>query len=203
MTKRKCATEKRACIYARVSTLQNQSPQMQLDCLREFAERRGLHVVEEFIDRGHSGAKERRPGLDALLNAARKRSVDVVLTYRFDRVARSTSHLLRILEEFNSLGVEFVSYSENIDSGTPLGKALFTIAACLGEMERALIMERSAEGQRRARARGKHIGRPRLSVSAERVLALKRAGASLREIARAVGVNRTVVRRVLAGEAVA
>jgi len=137
------------------------------------------------------------------MDAARKRKLDIVIVYRFDRFARSVRHLVNALHEFDELGVSFVSYSENLDTSTPLGRALFAIASALGELERDLIVERSTEGQRRARARGKHVGRPRLDVSAERVLAMKRAGASVHQIAREVGVNRTVVRRVLAEALVA
>lgn len=190
-------TKKRVGLYARVST-SDQSPTMQVEALREFAERRGLEVVEEYIDAGVSGTKERRPALDKLMDDARKRRLDGVIVYKFDRFARSVRHLVNALHEFEELGVEFVSYTESIDTSSALGRALFAIASALSELERDLIVERSSEGQRRARARGKHVGRPRLELSAERVMSMKKAGASVREIAREVGVNRTVVRRVLA-----
>lgn len=103
---------KRAAIYARVSTLVGQSPAMQLDVLREFAERRELEVVAEFVDHGASGARERRPALDELMDAARERALDVVLVYRFDRFARSVRHMVTALDEFQVLGIDFVSYSE-------------------------------------------------------------------------------------------
>ncbi|MGE3376600.1 MAG: recombinase family protein [Vicinamibacteria bacterium] len=188
---------KRAAIYARVSTLAGQSPQMQLDALREYAAHRGLQVVAEFVDHGVSGARDHRPALDRLMAAARQRQLDVVLVYRFDRFARSVRHLVTALDEFQALEVDFVSYSESIDTSTPLGRALFSIVAALGELERSLIVERSVEGQRRARARGQHVGRPRLGVDADQLLALQRAGTSLRGIARATGLSRTVVTRVL------
>jgi len=187
---------KRCALYARVSTA-DQSPQMQVDALREYAERRGLVIQDEFIDVGVSGAKATRPELDRLMNAARKRAVDVVLVYRFDRMARSTTHLLRVLEEFTSLGVEFISFAENLDTSSPMGRAMFTIISALAELERNLIIERSVEGQRRARARGKHVGRPRLDVDPERVLSLRGEGLSQREIASALGISRKVVRRIL------
>lgn len=187
---------KRCALYARVSTAE-QSPQMQVDALREYAERRGLVIEDEFIDVGVSGAKTTRPELDRLMNAARKRAIDVVLVYRFDRMARSTTHLLRVLEEFTSLGVEFISFAENLDTSSPMGRAMFTIIGALAELERNLIIERSVEGQRRARARGKHIGRPRLDINPDRVLSLKANGMSQRQIAATLGISRTVVRRVL------
>ncbi len=170
---------------------------MQLDVLREFAGRRGLEVVAEFIDHGASGARERRPALDELMGAARKRTFDVVLVYRFDRFARSVKHLVAALDEFDSLGVDFVSYSESLDTSTPMGRAMFSIIGALAELERNIIRERSFEGQRRARARGKHVGRPRRQVDAQRILRLRDQGQSLRAITRATGASRTVVTRVV------
>ena len=188
---------KRAAIYARVSTLVGQSPAMQLDVLREFAARRGFEVVTEFVDHGASGARERRPALDKLMDAARKRAFDLVLVYRFDRFARSVRHLVTALDEFDSLGVDFVSYSESLDTSTPIGRAMFSIVGALAELERQIVVERSIEGQRRARARGKHIGRPRREVDERRILRLRSEGRSLRAIARETGVSRTVVTRVV------
>jgi len=191
-------TGKRAGIYARVSTRdKGQSPEMQLQCLRDFAKHRDLMVAEEFIDCGVSGAKDSRPQLNKLMDAARKRKLDVVLVYRFDRFARSVKHLVTALEEFNGLGIEFVSYSENIDTGTPLGRALFVVAGALGEMERSVLLERSMEGQRRARERGKIIGRPRAEFDTARVLELRKQGKSLREIGLEVGVSKPVLSRFL------
>lgn len=187
----------RAAIYARVSTLAGQSPQMQLDVLREYSARRELEVVAEFVDRGVSGARDVRPELDRLMAVARRREIDVVLVYRFDRFARSVRHLVTALDEFKALGVDFVSYSESIDTSTPLGRAMFSIVAALGELERSLIVERSVEGQRRARARGTHVGRPRRVVDVADVLELHRAGTSLRAIARVTGLSRTIVTRVV------
>lgn len=188
---------KRVAIYARVSTITGQSPQMQLDVLREHAARRGLTVEEEFVDHGASGARERRPALDALMAAARQRRVDVVLVYRFDRFARSVRHLVSALDEFAALGVEFVSYGESFDTTTPIGRAMFSIVAALAELERSIVIERSVEGQRRARARGKHVGRPRRQVDEPLLVELRAAGLSLRAMARRTGVSRTVITRVL------
>jgi DNA invertase Pin-like site-specific DNA recombinase len=170
---------------------------MQLDVLREYALRRELDVVVELVDHGMSGARDHRPALDKLMTAARRREIDVVLVYRFDRFARSVRHLVTALDEFKALGVDFVSYSESIDTSTPLGRAMFSIVAALGELERSIVVERSVEGQRRARARGTHVGRPRRVVDVAEVLELRRAGTSLRAIARATGLSRTVVTRVV------
>jgi DNA invertase Pin-like site-specific DNA recombinase len=187
----------RAAIYARVSTLAGQSPQMQLDVLREYAARRGLALVGEFVDQGVSGARDQRPELDRLMVGARQRAFDLVLVYRFDRFARSVRHLVTALDEFRALGIEFVSYSESLDTSTPIGRAMFSIVAALAELERDIIVERSVEGQRRARARGKHIGRPRRQVDAARILRLRAEGRSLRAIARTMGASRTVITRVV------
>jgi DNA invertase Pin-like site-specific DNA recombinase len=187
----------RAAIYARVSTLTGQSPQMQLDVLREYAARRELEIVAEFVDHGVSGARDHRPELDRLMLGVRQRVFDVVLVYRFDRFARGVRHLVTALDEFQALGVEFVSYSESLDTSTPMGRAMFSIVAALGELERNIVVERSVEGQRRARARGTHIGRPRRAVDEARIMRLRAEGVSVRGVARALGVSRTVVERVL------
>ena len=129
--------------------------------------------------------------------AAHRREVDVVLVYRFDRFARSVRHLVSALDEFDALGVEFISYGESFDTTTPVGRAMFSIVAALAELERSILVERSVEGQRRARARGKHVGRPRRQVHEQRVVLLREGGLSLRAIARKTGVSRTVVTRVI------
>lgn len=188
---------RRAAIYARVSTVTGQSPQMQLDVLREYAARRELVIVAEFVDHGVSGARDHRPELDRLMSGARQRSFEVVLVYRFDRFARGVRHLVTALDEFQALGLEFVSYSESLDTSTPMGRAMFSIIAALAELERNIIIERSVEGQRRARARGTHVGRPRRLVDEARVMQLRAEGVSVRGIARALGVSRAVVERVM------
>ncbi len=132
------------------------------------------------------------------MDAVRKRQLDVVLVYRFDRFARSLRHLVNALAEFESLGVEFVSFSENLDTSTPLGRAMFGVLGSLAQLERDLIVERSVEGQRRARARGVRVGRPPRVVDRERALALRASGESTRAIARALGVPKSVIARVLA-----
>lgn len=187
----------RAAIYARVSTVAGQSPQMQLDVLREYAARRGFEVASEFVDHGVSGARDHRPELDCLMAGARRRAFDLVLVYRFDRFARGVRHLVTALDEFQALGVEFVSYSESLDTSTPMGRAMFSIVAALAELERNIVVERSVEGQRRARARGTHVGRPRREVDVAQVLRLRAEGKSLRAIASATGASRTVVTRVV------
>ena len=151
----------KVALYARVSTANNgQDPEVQLLELREYCQRRGWIIAREFVDLGISGAKERRPELDRLLADAHRRCFDAVVVWRFDRFARSVSHLLRALENFRALGIEFVSLSEQVDTSTPTGKMVFTVLGAVAELERSLIVERVRAGMRNPRAKGKRIGRP-------------------------------------------
>lgn len=176
MANTEVTTPARVAIYARVST-NEQSPELQLRDLRQYAIARGLDA-SEYVDTGFSGAKQSRPALDRLMYDARKRHFDCVLVWRFDRFARSTKHLLLALEEFRSLGIQFISYQENIDTTSPLGQALFTIVSAVAQLERDLIRERVRAGLRNARAKGKRFGRPRAPVDALRVAELRAEGLS-------------------------
>jgi DNA invertase Pin-like site-specific DNA recombinase len=151
----------RAAIYARVSTANNgQDPLVQTREMKEYCPRRGWTIVDEYVDVGISGTKEKRPELDRLMADAHRRRFDAVVVWRFDRFARSVSHLLRALETFQTLGIEFVSLSEQLDTSTPTGKMVFTVLGAVAELERSLIVERVRAGMRNARAKGKKIGRP-------------------------------------------
>jgi DNA invertase Pin-like site-specific DNA recombinase len=167
---------------------------MQLRDLRAYCAARQLTIAREYVDAGVSGTKDSRPQLDLMMADVRKRKLDVVLCWRFDRVARSTRHLLLALEEFRALGVGFISYQENIDTGTPLGQAIFTIIAAVAQLERDLICERVTAGIRNARAKGKRLGRPTRYVDIDRVAELQAAGKSLRQIATALNVGYGTVR---------
>jgi DNA invertase Pin-like site-specific DNA recombinase len=157
----------RAALYARVSSANGtQDPEMQLRELREYTQRRGWELVGEYIDNGVSGTKGSRPELNRLMADAHRRRFEVVAVWRFDRFARSVSHLLRALETFQALGVDFISLSENVDTSTPTGKMVFTVLGAVAELERSLIVERVKAGLRNARAKGKKLGRPRVSDSA-------------------------------------
>jgi len=146
----------RAAIYARVSTVASgHSPEMQLRELREYCERRGWTVAGEYVDVGISGAKDKRPQLDRMMGDAHKRRFDGVAVWKFDRFARSVSHLLRALDTFRVLGIEFVSLSESLDTTTPAGRMVFTVLGAVAELERSLIAERVRAGLRNARAKGK------------------------------------------------
>ena len=169
-------------IYARVST-KDPSCEMQIRELRLYCEARRFDVVREYVDVGQSGAKDSRPELNKLMDDARKRQFDAIIVWRFDRFARSTQHLLSALREFRSLGIQFISYHENIDTSSPLGQALFTIVSAVAQLERDLIRERVSAGIRNARANGKRLGRPTSTVDRERILELKAQGQSSRQIA--------------------
>jgi DNA invertase Pin-like site-specific DNA recombinase len=132
---------------------------MQIRDFAEYCQRRGW-TATEYVDVGVSGAKDRRPELDRLMVDAHQRRFDVVVVWKFDRFARSVSHLLRALETFNSLGIAFVSLGEQIDTSTPAGRMIFTVLGAVAELERSLIAERVRAGMRNARAKGKCIGRP-------------------------------------------
>ncbi len=149
----------RTALYLRVST-PDQKPDLQFDGLREYAMRAGLDIVQDYCDVGVSGRREGRPELNALMASARNREIDCVLVWKFDRFARSTHHLLAALEEFNHLGVRFVSVQDQIDTDSPMGRAMFTIIGAMAELESSLISERVTAGMRAAETRGKHLGRP-------------------------------------------
>src|SRR5713101_1928020 len=151
----------RAAIYARVSTF-DQEPENQLQELRRYVEARGW-ASTEYVDRGVSGAKDRRPALDRLLADAKRRRFDVVVCWRLDRLGRSLKHLITLLEELQALGVAFVSLAEGIDATTPAGRLQMQILGAIAEFEKGRIVERVRAGLARARAQGQRLGRPRAS----------------------------------------
>jgi DNA invertase Pin-like site-specific DNA recombinase len=189
----------RAAIYARVSTVNHgQDVSLQTRELQQFAEARGWQVIGAYVDDGVSGAKDSRPELNRLMADAHKRRFDAVAVWRFDRFARSVSHLLRALETFNALGIAFVSLNEQMDTTTPTGKMVFTVLGAVAELERSLIAERVRAGLRNARAKGKTLGRPRLVVDDARIGRLRAQGRSIREIADELGCSRSLVHKTLA-----
>jgi len=193
---------KRIAIYARVSTT-DQSTDNQLLDLRRYVSDRGWQIYQEYCDNGISGTKDSRPALNELMNDARKRRFDVVLVWRFDRFARSTRHLINALEEFKNLGIDFVSYQENIDTSSPLGSAIFTIISAVAQLERDIIAERVKAGLRNAVEAGKQLGRPRgTSLDIEAIHRLKSEGLSFLQIAKRVGTSKSSVARVLTSRAI-
>ena len=188
---------KRAALYLRVSTL-DQHPETQLYDLRQMAEQRGYEIVQEFTDH-ISGAKARRPGLDALMKDARRGRFDVVLVWASDRIARSVKHFLDVLDELNRLNIEFISFREQIDTGGPLGRAIVIIVGAVAELERNLIIERVRAGMRRARLEGRHIGRKPLALDRAAILRGRQQGHSLGQLAKNHRVSRATIHRVLQG----
>ncbi len=206
--------EKKVGIYARVSTNNNgQNPETQLLPLREHCRARKLRFIE-YVDEGVSGAKEKRPALDRLMADARAGLLSTVLVWRFDRFARSVTHLHKALNEFSRLGVHFVSLTENVDTGTPAGKLVFTMLGAVAEMERAITIERIKAGLVRAKKQGRKLGgwrakrldgKPRGyrkplppdAVLLAQVRRLRGKKLSLRSIGEEVGCSHTGVAKLL------
>src|SRR6266581_3963235 len=181
---------RRVALYARVSTKNHgQTTETQALALQDYATHRGFNIVEEYRDEGISGSKDSRPALDRLMKDARGRKFDLIIVARFDRFARSVSHLLRALEEFSHLGIDFVSLSESVDTSTPMGKMIFTVLGAVAELERNLIKERVQMGISRARKEGKQLGRPKRVFDRERARTMLQT-MSIREAARQLGVSR-------------
>jgi DNA invertase Pin-like site-specific DNA recombinase len=189
----------RVALYARVSTLNNQDPEMQLAELREYAGRRGWQIIEEFTDQGVSGCRESRPALNRLMADACRRRFDAVLVWKIDRFGRSLKHLVNALAELAALGVAFVSLRDNLDLSTPSGRLMFQIIGAMAEFERALIQERVRAGLRNARNKGTRLGRPRVGVDASRIADLRGQGRSWAEIKAELGVSKGTAQRALAG----
>src|ERR1035437_440269 len=185
---------KKCAIYARVSTPE-QCIDKQLYDLRQFAMQRGYEVVSEFTDVGVSGSKARRPGLDAMLRDARKRKFTVLIVAAFDRVARSTRHFLSVVDELDSLGIEFVSRRENIATDGPVGRLFLTVISCIAELESDLIKERIRAGMRRRKMDGLPCGRQPLDIDHDVVVADRLGVMSLTATAKRHGISRASVVR--------
>ncbi len=187
---------KTVALYGRVSTL-DQNCEVQLVDLRRYVSQR-FGRSYEYIDIGVSGTQRRRPQLDALFKDAHKRLFEVVMVWKFDRFARSLKHLIDSLEEFRALGIDFISYTEGVDTTTPSGQLLFHVVGAVAQFERDLIAERVRADLAHARALGKHIGRPRAEVDFAQVANLRNQNLSLRNIAKSLGIPVSRVRRALA-----
>lgn len=185
----------RVALYARVSTF-DQDADLQLVELRRYVAARGWEIAGEFADRGVSGAAASRPALDQLWAAVRRRDVDGVVVWRFDRFSRSIADLVTSLEEFRALGVAFVSIHEQIDTTSPTGRVVFAVVAAMAEFEREILRERVRAGLARARERGVRLGRPPM-LDAARIVTLRREGFSIRAIARTVGGAASSVAEIL------
>jgi DNA invertase Pin-like site-specific DNA recombinase len=185
---------KRVALYCRVSTpdqhLDNQSFQ-----LRDLAAKRGYEIVAEYSDRGISGTKARRPGLDALMADARRRKFDLVFVAAFDRIARSTRHFLQVLDELESFGIEFASAREAIDTSGPMGRLFLTLIGSISALERDILRDRVRQGIARRRLMGLPVGRAPLVVDHESLVRDRLRGMSLTDVAKKYGVSRASVVR--------
>jgi DNA invertase Pin-like site-specific DNA recombinase len=182
----------KAAIYVRVSTA-DQHVESQLYDLRELAAKRGFEVVKEYRDCGVSGRRARRPALDALIADARERKFSVVLVAAFDRVARSVKHFLQIMDEFDSLGIVFISRRENVDTSGPMGRLFLTLIGSIAELESDLIRERVLAGMRRAALDGIRIGRKPLNIDRAAIVRDRLSGMSLTAVATKWGISRSLV----------
>jgi len=187
-----------AAIYARVSTLdKGQDTEVQLRDLRSYAQARGWIIAGEYIDKGQSGAKDRRPALDRMLKDVRKRKVDLVLCWRLDRLGRSLKHLILTLDELQSVGVGFVSYNENLDLTTSTGRLMFQLLGAFAEFERNLIKERVKAGLANAKVKGAKLGRPSPEFDEDELLRLRKSGVTIRGIAEILNLRKSFVHKTL------
>ena len=186
----------RAAIYCRVSTL-DQNPQSQLLDLQQLASQRSFEVVKVYTDHGVSGTRTRRPALDEMLADARRGRFEVLLIWSCDRIARSTRHLLEVLDELSRLQIQFVSFREALDTSGALGRAVTVIIGAIAELERSLIIERVRAGMRRAKLEGRHIGRKPLDLDTTAIIGDRAKGLSLRQVAKSHQISTATVRRIL------
>ncbi len=193
--------EVRAALYARCSTHdKGQDPELQLAPLREYCQKRGFTIAGEYIDNGVSGMKDRRPQLDRVMDAARKRQVDLILVWKLDRYGRSLKQLVTALDELSGLGIGFISYQDNLDLTTPQGRLMFHIIGAMAEFERELIRERVKAGLENAKRKGKRLGRkPVTPVEMAKVIELhqKDPALSIRGLAGALGMKKSTVQKTL------
>jgi DNA invertase Pin-like site-specific DNA recombinase len=187
---------KKVAIYARIST-SDQRIESQLYDLRKLATQRGFEITREYCDRGISGSKARRPGLDSMMNDARRGEFSVVLVAAFDRIARSTKNFLEIVDELNSVNIEFVSAREAIDTSGPMGRMFLTMVGSIAELERSLIVERIKAGMRRAKIEGRRLGRAPLNVDRNALVRDRLSGMSLTDVAKKYRISRASVVRVV------
>lgn len=178
----------KVALYARVST-KEQDPELQLEALRNHVHQRGLEIFGEYVDRGISGIQTKRPELDRLLEDAWSGKFRAVLVWKFDRFARSVSHLLQAIEAFRKLNVDFISLTEQFDTATPIGRAMFAVIGAMAQLERDLIRERVVAGINRARRKGVKLGRPRKVCHRDQVVNLREGRMSFRKIGKKLGIS--------------
>ena len=190
---------KRVAIYARVST-DEQTPDNQINELRAVADRMGWTVVEEFVDWGISGAKgrEKRPAYDKMYKSAVRREFDLIMSWSVDRLGRSLQNLVGFLSDIHAKGIDLYLHQQGIDTTMPAGKAMFQMCGVFAEFERAMIQERVKSGLARAKAQGKVLGRPRVSIETETaVRKARKDGTGIKTIAKQLGIGVGTVQRIV------
>jgi DNA invertase Pin-like site-specific DNA recombinase len=185
---------KKCALYVRVSS-PDQHVENQLLDLRKLAAQRDIEVVREYCDKGISGSKARRPGLDSMLADARRGEFSVLMVSAFDRIARSTKNFLEIVDELHELGIEFISAREAIDTSSAMGKMFLTLISSIAELEKSILVERIKSGMRRARMEGRQLGRAPLDINHDALVRDRLAGMSLTNVAKKYGVSRASVVR--------
>ena len=189
--------KKAVAIYARVST-DRQTVDMQIHELKEYVKRRGWNLYREFIDQGYSGSDTKRPAFQEMMNEAKKRKFDVLLVWKLDRLSRSMKDLVMVLNELGGLGIDFVSYDNNLDTSTPTGKLVFHVIGAVAEFEKDIIKERVKAGLENAKRKGKKLGRPGVDDSViEEAKVLRGQGKSFRKIGKELGISEGTVRQGL------
>jgi DNA invertase Pin-like site-specific DNA recombinase len=188
----------RVAIYARVSTLNGQNPQLQLDELRQYSQARGWTVYSEYVDLGISGSKDSRPELNKMMADAHARKFDGIAVWKLDRLGRSLKHLVNVIEDLEHYGVSFVSLRDNIDMSTPSGRLMMHLLGAMAQFERELIRERVNAGIKSAQARGVRFGRPKVYCSSLKIDALRKQGVSWVEVAKRLNVGKGTAQRIYA-----
>jgi DNA invertase Pin-like site-specific DNA recombinase len=196
----KAKPQKKVAIYARVST-DKQAADMQLTELRSYVKRSKWGIYKEFIDHGYSGTSVKRPGFAGMMAAAQKKKFDILLVWKLDRLSRSLKDLITTLDELSSLGIDFISYDNQMDTSTPSGKLLFSLIGAMAEFEREIIRERVKAGLENARRKGKTLGRPRMPGKLrQKAFGLHKSGISNRKIGKKLGIAESTVRNWLKSE---
>ncbi len=187
----------RIATYSRVSTSHhNQKPEVQIHELRRYCEARGWAIEYELVDHGYSGSSDHRPSLRQLFSLVKERKIDIVVVVKMDRLFRSLKHLVSTLEEWQSLGVQFVAVKDNIDYTTPAGRLLAQILGSLAEFEKSLLVERTILGLEHAKRSGKILGRPK-TANFDKIVELRQQGLSYTQIQKQLGVGRGSIFRAL------
>ena len=185
---------KMIAIYARVST-DRQSTESQLNALREYAGKRAWAISKEYIDEGYTGSNTKRPAFTAMMADAKKRKFDVLLVYKLDRLSRSLKDLIMTLDDLKSIGIDFISYDNGLDTTTPTGRLIFNVVGAVAEFEKDIIRERVRAGLENAKRKGKRLGRPPVSSRlVDEAKKLRSEGMSFRQIGKRLGIPESTVR---------